>query len=165
MNMERIRNLLDGGLKDWSLNGSEVTGWIRLGAPFLLWIASLRRSFRQLFSIFAFVVVSPYVFSQSGEDRRMNRAMRGEQEWILRGRFDASTGIVIASVVFLKLAVLTGLFRKFWVSLFWLMGSSILTVWHYDRMATSFENERSFEDVQVSRDDEEGDISFEELEQ
>jgi Family of unknown function (DUF6653) len=153
MNLERIRSLFDTGLRDWSLNASELSGWIRLLAPLLLWIGALRRSYRQLLSVFAFVIVSPYIFSPRGEDSWMNRAMRGEQEWLLRNRVDANTFISLAWVGLLKLSLFTGLLRKFWISLLFLLSSTIVSVWHHDRMATQFENERSLEDVQGNQDE------------
>jgi len=153
MNLARIRSLADTGFKDWSLNAGEISGWVRTVAPLFLWIGALRRSFRQLFSVLAFIIVSPYMFTPSGEDRWMNRAMRGEQEWLLRNRFDASTVISIAGIGFIKLSLITALMRKFWISLLLLGGGSILNVWHLERMATQFENERSFEDVQADLDD------------
>lgn len=152
MNLARIRNLADTGFKDWSLNANEISGWVRLLAPLLLWNAALRRSVRQLISVLAFVIVSPYVFSPSGEDRWMNRAMRGEQAWLLRNRLDPNTAISIAGVGFLKLSLFTAFLRKFWVSFLLLITSAVFSVWHLDRMAMQYENERSFEDAQDGRD-------------
>ncbi len=153
MDLDRIRDLIDGGYRDWSLNANEVSGWVRLGAPFLLWIGSLRRSFRNLLGVLAFVAVSPYVFSPSSEDRWMNRAMRGEQVWALRRPHDLDRLLNIGGGVTLGLSLIVALFRKFWVSLLLLVVSNLLTAWHFDRMAASFEMERDYETLQDDGED------------
>ncbi|MBS1261048.1 MAG: hypothetical protein MAG453_00368 [Calditrichaeota bacterium] len=146
MNLNSVRNLFNGGPRDWLLNQNELSGWSRLAAPALLWYASWRRSLKQLLGIGGFVAASPYVFPASTNDTWMNRALLGERRWIVEKRTDpAAEAFCFGGGVAVALGMLLALLRKFWPSLFFAVGGGLLSAWHFDRMAARFERERERE--------------------